>query len=267
MVRDASSVRLGDETAYLPMPAAGSSQAHRVVVVSGGSRGLGLEMVRHRVELGDRVATFSRSLSPELEELAADVGEEALFARALDATNYDAVASWVREVRDRFGRIDALVNNAAIGQDSLLAHTRPEHVSEMIRTNLEAPIVLTREVVRHMLVQSSVGHVVLVTSIAAHTGYAGLTVYSATKGGLEAFARALARELRGRVIVNCLAPGFFESDMSSVLGAEQLEAIVGRTPTGQLTTFDMLLGPLDLLLAPGTNVNGQTIVVDGGAAS
>ena len=77
----------------------------------------------------------------------------------------------------------------------------------------------------------------------------------------------LARELQGRVLVNCLAPGFFASEMSSVLADEQLESIVRRTPTGQLTTAELLLAPLDLLLAPGTNLNGETIVVDGGASA
>jgi 3-oxoacyl-[acyl-carrier protein] reductase len=240
--------------------------SEQVVIVSGGSRGLGLEIVRHRIEAGDRVATFSRSLTPELKALAASVGEDVLFAESLDVTDYDAMGAWVRDAVHRFGRVDCLVNNAAVGQDSLLAHTRAEDITRIIRTNLEAPIVLTREVVRHMLVQRVRGRIVLITSIAARSGYAGLTVYGATKGGLEAFARALARELHGRVCVNCLAPGFFESEMSSVLAADQLDAIVRRTPTGRLVTSELLLAPLDLLLAPETNINGQTIVVDGGAS-
>jgi 3-oxoacyl-[acyl-carrier protein] reductase len=238
----------------------------QVVLVSGGSRGLGLAIVRHRLELGDRVATFSRTPTPELEALAAEVGRDVLLTRCIDALDFDAVGRWVREMAEAFGRIDGLVNNAAIGQDSLLAHTAPNEISRIVRTNLEAPIVLTREVVRRMLVQRTPGRIVLVTSIAARSGYAGLTVYGATKGALEAFARGLARELKGRVLVNCLEPGFFASEMSAVLAAEQLESIVRRTPTGQLTTAELLLAPLDLLLAPDTNVNGATIVVDGGAS-
>lgn len=226
-----------------------------------------MAIVRHRIELGDRVATFARTLTPELQALAADVGEEVLLARAIDGTDYGAVSSWVQKAAETFGRIDGLVNNAAVGQDSLVAHTSPIDVARIIRTNLEAPIVLTREVVRRMLVQRTPGRVVLITSIAAHTGYAGLTVYGATKSGLEAFARGLARELQGRVCVNCLAPGFFASEMSSVLASEQLDAIIRRTPTGRLTTSEHLLAPLDLLLAPDTNLNGETIVVDGGASA
>jgi 3-oxoacyl-[acyl-carrier protein] reductase len=239
----------------------------QVVLVSGGSRGLGLAIVRHRIALGDRVATFSRTRTPELDALAAEVGEDVLLARPIDALDFDAVMSWVRDVADAFGRIDGLVNNAAIGQDSLLAHTAPGEIARIVRTNLEAPIVLTREVVRRMLVQRTPGRIVFITSIAGRSGYAGLTVYGATKGALEAFARGLARELQGRVLVNCLAPGFFASEMSSVLADEQLESIVRRTPTGQLTTAELLLAPLDLLLAPGTNLNGETIVVDGGASA
>jgi 3-oxoacyl-[acyl-carrier protein] reductase len=240
--------------------------SERVIAISGGSRGLGLEIVRNRLEAGDRVATFARSITPELEQLVREAGEDFVFARALDSTDYGGVASWVRDVSDAFGRIDALVNNAAIGQDSLLVHTDPDRLSQIIRTNLEAPVVLTREVVRRMLVQPGLGRVVFITSIAAGTGFAGLTAYGATKGGLEAFARGLARELGGRVLVNSLAPGFFASEMSSVLAPEQLESIVRRTPTGRLATPEALLGPLDLLLT-ADDLNGQTIVVDGGASS
>ena len=219
--------------------------------MTGGSRGLGLAIVRHRIESGDRVATLSRTVTPELQELVEGVGEDVLLARAVDATDYQAVSSWVGEAALAFGRIDGLVNNAAVGQDSLLAHTSPEDVARIVRTNLEAPIVLTREVVRRMLVQREPGRIIFITSIAAGSGYAGLTVYGATKGGLEAFARGLARELQGRVCVNCLAPGFFASEMSSVLAEEQLDAIVRRTPTGRLTTSE-LLGRVELGLPPQT---------------
>jgi 3-oxoacyl-[acyl-carrier protein] reductase len=232
-----------------------------VTIVSGGSRGLGLEIARHLLARGGRVATFARTAMPELEP-----GDRVL-ARRLDATATENVAAFVSETVERFGRIDALVNNAAVGQDSLFVHTAPERIDEILRTNLAAPMLLTRAVVRQMLRLGTKGRVVNITSISAARGYPGLAVYSAAKGALESFTRSLARELEGRVMVNAIAPGFFPSEMSSSLRPEDVESIVRRTPTGELTTAASVLPVLGLLLEADTNVNGQVIPVDGGATA
>jgi 3-oxoacyl-[acyl-carrier protein] reductase len=232
-----------------------------VTIVSGGSRGLGLEIARHLRARGGRVATFARTAIPTLEPT------ERVLTDSLDATDADGVAAFVAQTVERFGRIDALVNNAAVGQDSLFVHTAPDRIAEIVQTNLAAPLLLTRAVVRQMLRTGAQGRVVNVTSISASRGYPGLAVYSATKGALESLTRALARELEGRVLVNAIAPGFFPSEMSSSLRPEDVESIVRRTPTGELTTAASVLPVLDLLLAADTNVNGQVIPVDGGATA
>jgi 3-oxoacyl-[acyl-carrier protein] reductase len=157
------------------------------------------------------------------------------------------------------------VNNAAIGQDHLLAHTAPEIIERIVATNLTAPILLTRLVLKCMLLQETGGRVVNITSICGLRGYTGLTVYSATKGAMDAFTRSLAHEVSGRgILVNAIAPGFFESEMSSVLSPEQLHTIRRRTPSGTLTSDTHLLPLLDVLLFGNTNQTGQTLVVDGG---
>jgi 3-oxoacyl-[acyl-carrier protein] reductase len=127
--------------------------------------------------------------------------------------------------------------------------------------------VLTRLVLRRMLARGRRGRVVNITSICAQRGFPGLVAYSATKGGMDAATRALARELTGRVLVNAVAPGFFASEMSAVLGATQLDQIVRRTPTGRLTEPADVVPVVRMLLCEQTNINGQVMVVDGGAAN
>ncbi|MDQ4123989.1 MAG: SDR family oxidoreductase, partial [Actinomycetota bacterium] len=166
-----------------------------------------------------------------------------------------------------WGTIDALVNNAAVGQDSLFVHTSPDQIRQIIRTNVEGPLLLTRLVIRQMLRQDGTGFVVNIGSISSTEGYPGLTVYAATKGAIDAFTRSLARELAGRVRINTVAPGFFDSEMSNVLLPEQRDAIMRRTPTGRLTTPEDLTAIVELLLREDGNLNGTVIAVDGGASA
>lgn len=242
-----------------PIPAA------TCVVVSGGSRGLGLAMVQSILDGGAKVATFARTITPELEALAASEPDR-LHIASVDATDPKAVGSFVKDAESKLGPIDGLVNNAAIGQDSLHVHTSPERIAAIIETNLTAPLILTRTVLRRILAGPGRGRVVMVTSICAQRGYAGLVAYSATKGGLDASMRALAREMHGRVLCNSIAPGFFASEMSSVLGSTQLAAITRRTPTGRLVEPENVIPVLESLLFSDTNINGQALVIDGGGS-
>ncbi|MQA02877.1 MAG: SDR family NAD(P)-dependent oxidoreductase [Streptosporangiales bacterium] len=237
-----------------------------VVLVSGGSRGLGLAIVRDLLEQGAAVGVFARTVTSELEVLAKEWPGQ-LLTGSVDVTDPDAVAGFVRAVEDAYGPVDGLVNNAAVGQDSLHVHTAPDAVERIVATNLTAPLLLTRQVVRRLLAKGGRGRVVNVTSICAQRGFPGLVTYSATKGGLEAATRALARELRGRMLVNCVAPGFFASEMSAVLGQTQLDQIVRRTPTGHLTEPAEVVPLVRMLLFEHTNVHGQVLTTDGGAGS
>ncbi len=240
--------------------------AAEVVLVSGGSRGLGLAIVADLLASGLRVATFARSVTPELAALVEKYPGMAL-ATALDALDRPAVDAFVRRVEIDLGGIDGLVNNAAIGQDSLHAHTVAGALARIIEVNLTAPLLLTRTVVRRVLARGGYGRVVTVTSICAQRGFPGLAGYAAAKGGLEAATRSLSRELRDRVLVNCVAPGFFASEMSASLGSTELDVIVRRTPTGRLSEPSDVLPLIRLLLLADTNLQGQVLTVDGGAGS
>jgi 3-oxoacyl-[acyl-carrier protein] reductase len=143
-----------------------------------------------------------------------------------------------------------------------------EAIGRLIEINLRAPIALTRLVLRRMLLQAGPARVVNVTSLCGVRGFAGLTVYSATKGALDAFTRSLAREVAGReILVNAVAPGFFASEMSDVLAADQVETIRRRTPTGRLVTEEDITPTITRLLFDECNSSGQTIHIDGGYTS
>jgi len=242
-----------------PIPAASC------VLVSGGSRGLGLAIVRDTLARGARVATFARTLTPELKDLAAE-HPDMLHVGTVDVTDAAGIATFIREAAARLGPLDALVNNAAVGQDSLHIHTSPEQIAATVATNRTAPLLLTRAVLRHIMARGGRGRIVMVTSVCAQRGYSGLVTYSATKGGLDSAVRTLAREMHGRVLVNSVAPGFFASEMSSVLGQDQLGTITRRTPSGRLVEPDNILPLVGTLLFEDTNINGQVLTVDGGAS-
>ena len=234
-----------------------------VSVVSGGSRGLGLAIVEHLLGRGDRVATFSRSGSAELDALAAAHTDRLLTAR-LDAADSDALRGFVADVATRFGRIDHCIANAAIAHEGVLAMMRDDEIDAMLAVNVRGGIIFVRECVRQMLAAGggyssaataepvsppaagSLGaeaaepgrqpppaatrSITVVSSVVAESGSPGLTVYAATKAALDGFARSLARELGPRGIrVNSLAPGFLETDLSASLSDTNRTRIASRS--------------------------------------
>jgi len=237
-----------------------------VTVISGGSRGLGFALVEALVARGDRVATFSRGGSAALDALVAARPEQLLAAR-VDAGDPAAVRGFVTAVVDRFGRIDHCVANAAVAHEGVLATTPDADIETLMAVNLTGSIVLVRECVRQLLVQGRGGSVVLVSSVVAARGSPGLAVYAATKGGLEAFGRSLARELGPRGIrVNAVAPGFLETELSATLGEADRARIARRTALGRLGTPADVVGAVTFLTSPASAfITGQVLAVDGGA--
>lgn len=234
------------------------------IIVSGASRGLGLAMVRRLLQRGSSVAAFSRRETADVDSLRDTYGASFHF-ETLDAVDQPRVDQFLEAAIRTLGPIRALVNNAALGQDQLLVHLPVESVGSLLATNIRAPILLTRSVVRHLLLTGCAGRIVNITSICGSRGYAGLSVYSATKGAMEAFTRSLAHELGPRgILVNAIAPGFFRSEMSHVLSPDQVETIRRRTPTERMVTAEDILPVLELLLFADGNMTGQVLTVDGG---
>lgn len=245
-------------------------------IVSGGSRGLGLAVVERLLERGDRVATFSRSGSDRLAAIVRSCPDR-IHQGLFDVADSDAVRRFVVDVVKRFGRIDHCIASAAVAREGVLAILSDDAIDSMLSVNLRGTIVLVRECVRQMLVNpvdeaaAAAGDpsVVVVSSVVAARGSPGLTVYAATKAGLEGFARSLARELGPRGIrVNAVAPGFLETELSATLAAEDRARIVRRTPLGRLGMPADVVGAIDFLTGPGSGfITGQVVTVDGGSGA
>lgn len=237
---------------------------NHVALVSGGSRGLGLGIVSALLAQGSRAATFSRRPSPEVEALAARYPQEFLYLQG-DISEHDRLDGLVGAVERRLGRLTALINNAGIVDEALIARQSPGDIARLLAVNLQGPLLLTRRAVRGMMISGG-GRIVNISSIVSVSGYKGTAAYAATKGGLDAMTRALARELGGRnITVNSVAPGYMDTELVKGIDPGQLAQIVRRTPLGRPGTVDDVVGVVMFLLSDAARfVSGQTIVVDGG---
>ncbi|HEX6463663.1 MAG TPA: SDR family NAD(P)-dependent oxidoreductase, partial [Vicinamibacterales bacterium] len=209
----------------------------RNVVVTGGSRGVGLGIVRRLAADGYRVVAIARNPSDQLRaaiEEAERRSPASLQFIPFDLGDIDAIPSLVKRLRQEVGAIYGLVNNAALGHDGALALMHNDQIEQLIRVNTLSPIVLTKYLVRHMLADGG-GRVINIASIVGFTGYSGLSVYSATKASMIGFTRSLAREVgRMNVNVNAIAPGFIATDMTQGLDDDRREQVARRSALKRL---------------------------------
>jgi len=238
------------------------------VIVTGGSRGLGLGTAVRLVRAGYRVIAIARNpnskLTEAMEEAEATRPESFQFAR-FDLTDIGEIQGLVRGLRKQFGPIYGLVNNAAISFDGSLAMMPVAQIEQLIQTNTLSPIVLTKYVARTMMADGG-GRIVNLSSITAVTGYSGLAAYGATKAAMIGFTRALARELGCMGInVNAVAPGFVETDMTAGLKGENLQRILRRSALRRLPEVEDIASAVEFLMSPGArNITGTVLTVDAG---
>lgn len=239
----------------------------KTILVTGGTRGLGLAIVRRLHRDGFQVVATGRTLSPELGRLVETAGGAVRF-RALDLADSKGIHDWVRALTTEAGHLYGLVNNAALGHDGVLATMHENQIHELISVNLTSTIILTKYCSRSMLLGGE-GRIVNIASIIGFTGFNGLAVYAASKAGLLGFTRSLARELgKARITVNAVAPGYMQTDMTSGLQGEKLESIKRRSPLGRLATPDDAAGAVAFLLsADAASVTGTTMTVDAGSTA
>lgn len=239
----------------------------RVVIVSGGSRGLGAGIVQGLLDRGDSVSTFSRSKTATVKQWESNstMADRFNFAE-IDVRDDAAIEELVRSTKSRFHRIDGLVNNAGVARDGVLALAPIDDIDQMLDINLRSALILAKHVSRLMLGQKS-GSIINISSIIAERGFSGLAGYAATKAGMLGMTRALARELGPRNIrVNAIAPGYLDTEMSGGLDEEQKNQIIRRTPLGRLGTVEDIVPIVDFLLSSASAfITGQTFTVDGGA--
>ena len=240
--------------------------AKDVVVVSGGSRGLGQAIVASMLAEGRKVATFSRSRTPFIAQLLDDPAlRDSFHWQALDATDHAGVKAFAQQVQMKFDRIDVLINNAGVNLDQVLAMTRDDEIDTLLSLNLASVIKLSRQVSRVMLARGG-GNIINISSVIGTRGFKGTSVYGATKAALDGLSRSLARELGGRGIrVNSIAPGFLATDMTGHMSAAQKAQILRRTPLGRLGEAGDVVGLIRYLISDDASfITGQTFVVDGG---
>lgn len=242
--------------------------AMRNVIVTGGSRGLGLGTACRLAGAGYRVIAIARTQNCGLAAAMHDA--EAAHPGSFHFVPYDFadvnnIPELVKKLRSEFGAIYGLVNNAGISFDGPLVTMPVEQIAQLVRVNTLSPIVLTKCVVRWMMADGG-GRIVNLASIAAFTGYAGLSVYAATKASIVGFTRSLAREVgRAGVNVNAVAPGFIETDMTRGLTEEQLQKIKRRSALRRLPGTEDIAGAVEFLLSDGAkNITGTILTVDAG---
>jgi 3-oxoacyl-[acyl-carrier protein] reductase len=245
----------------------------RNVIVTGGSRGLGLGIVGKLANEGYRAIAIARNKTPELTALmqpSAEPGCESGCVQFVpfDLANLEGIADLVKTLRKDFGPIYGLVNNAGTSVEGTLAMMQISQIEQAMRLNSLSPMVMTKSVVRFMMADGG-GRIVNIASVVAFTGYSGLAVYSASKAALVGFTRSLAREVgKLGITVNAVAPGFVDTEMTRGMTGEQREQIVRRSALKRLVEVDDVANTVEFLLGDrAKNITGTVMTVDAGATA
>jgi 3-oxoacyl-[acyl-carrier protein] reductase len=227
----------------------------RVVLITGGSRGIGLACATAFDALGDKVAITYNSTPPPPE----------FFGVKCDVTDTAQVDAAFAAVEEHFGTVEILVSNAGVTKDTLLLRMKEADFTEVIDANLTAAFRVVKRATPGMLKARS-GRIILMSSVVGLLGSAGQANYAASKAGLIGFARSLARELGSRSItVNVVAPGPVETDMTAALTADQLQTITSSVPLQRMATTEEIAGVVTFLASqPAAYITGAVIPVDGG---
>jgi 3-oxoacyl-[acyl-carrier protein] reductase len=237
----------------------------RNVLVTGGSRGIGLGIAQRLADAGFNVIAVARRESDELRTAIGEAKQGNLHFRACDLSAVDELPAFVKATRDEFGAIYGLVNNAGIGTEGLLATMHNSDIEALVRLNVLSPVILTKYIVRHMMADGE-GRIVNISSIIASTGYNGLSVYGATKAAATGFTRSLAREVgKVGITVNAIAPGFIDTELTHNLGGEGRDRIAKRAALRRLPEVDDVARMVEYLFSDGgRNITGSVLTIDAG---
>ena len=240
---------------------------HKVVILTGSTKGLGFAASQCLAQEGYIVVGISRNINEQYRQLMADYPKK-IFYYSYDFLNIKGISALVKKIIKEHGRPYALINNAALGTDGVLATMHDSDIDVMITVNIKAPILLTKYVSRAMLLNRQ-GRIINVGSIIGSTGFNGLSVYGSTKSSMEGFSRSLSRELgKSNITVNTLAPGYMETEMTRGLHGDKLAAIKRRSPLGRLVSvYDAAQTMVFLLSENASSITGTVFTVDAGSTA
>ena len=236
------------------------------ILLTGVSSGLGLQTASLLLAEGKQVFGLSRQRSPGLNELLAQYPAQ-FHWKAIDLSQHEELKSSVfQQLIPADTALHAFINNAAVAYDDLITNLQVDRLTQLFAINVVAPMLLSKWVIRNMLLHKQEGSIIHLSSISVHTGYKGLSMYAATKGALEAFSKNAAREWGTRGIrSNCVVAGFMETAMSAGLSEEQKARIYKRTSLKQATAVESVAKTISFLLSEGaSSITGQAIFVDNG---
>lgn len=235
----------------------------QVALVTGASRGIGRAIAQSLVQQGAKVigTATSESGAAAISEYLADGGKGVV----LDVNDAACAVALIDEIQKEFGAVTILVNNAGITQDQLAMRMKEEEWDSVIATNLTSVARLSRAVLRGMM-KAKHGRIINITSVVGSAGNAGQMNYAAAKAGVAGMSRALAREIGSRnITVNCVAPGFIDTDMTKTLSEQQIAALLQQIPLGRLGLPEDIASAVSFLASPQASyITGTTVHVNGG---
>ena len=235
------------------------------ILITGVSRGLGLEICNVLLNLGYTVYGISRSVTPEIESLLNSYPTTFKY-KTFDLSDTDNLNKNIKLLIPNDISIHGYVNNAAAAYDDIITNIKLTELKNMFELNVYSPMILTKYAIRNMLLHKTGGSIVHISSISVHTGYKGLSMYAATKGALEAFSKNTSREWGVKGIrSNCVVSGFMETEMSSTLDGDLKEKIKNRTSLKSLTNLTSVANTVEFLISDkSSSITGQLLHVDSG---
>jgi len=239
----------------------------KCALITGATRGIGKQIAITLAKQGYNIALNYRKENEELENTKKEIEEIGVQVLAVkgDVSNFEDCENFVKQVIERFGQIDVLVNNAGITKDMLLMRMKKEDFEQVIDTNLVGTFNVTKNVVPYMMKARS-GRIINISSVVGISGNAGQTNYSASKAGIIGFTKSLAKEIASRnILVNVVAPGFIETNMTDVLKDDVKQEIAKNIPLKRMGTTQDVANVVKFLASDDSSyITGQVINVDGG---
>ncbi len=240
---------------------------NQVALITGGTRGIGREIALTLAKQGYDIALNYRTENEELEELKSMIEKEQVECLLVkgDVSHFEECEQFVKQIIEKFGKIDVLVNNAGITKDTLLARMKKEDFEQVLEVNLVGTFNVTKNVISYMM-KARKGRIVNISSVVGISGNAGQTNYAASKAGIIGFTKSLAKEVASRnILVNSIAPGFIKTNMTEVLKEEIKQEIAKNIPMQRLGEPKDVAGVVKFLVSEDSSyITGQVIQVDGG---